>query len=389
MAKQKIKRVFCSSIAGSNEKLYLKKFKKYCEERGKDVEVWHHGKIMLEMAKKDYPHINQYSLINFPESTIRSLRAAAFESIFKRMDKKKVVIIDAHMTLWVKGWGEPAINSYYLSKFNPDLYVQIYDLPLNIYKRLTKSDKIMDESKPTLEELFRWHNLEMHTNQILAQEHQRPFYFIAHSQPPSTLYNIIFEPKKIPVYQAYPVTHMFKDAAKVKLIKDHIKKLNEIATVFDPGGVELFIPDDSYRGFKNHYDAKFDLEKFVDWKGLLHYLKKKTGASDDKKTAKVIREALISFLEAQGKKIMDTEIVKRDIQLIDQSKMIIVYFPEFIYSSGVEFEINYAAKTGKPVWIIKPKKYAGPFTEYNCDREFDSPEECRKALQEMIESGKI
>jgi hypothetical protein len=69
--------------------------------------------------------------------------------------------------------------------------------------------------------------------------------------------------------------------------------------------------------------------------------------------------------------------------------MIIVYFPEFIYSSGVEFEINYAAKTGKPVWIIKPKKYAGPFTEYNCDREFDSPEECRKALQEMIESGKI
>jgi adenylate kinase len=388
MEEQKIKRVFCSSIAGSNEKIYLEKFKRYCENHGKEVEIFHHGQIMLELAKREYPHINKYNLINFPESSIKSLRAAAFEHIFSQMSKKKVTIIDAHVSLWIKGAGEPAINSYYLSKFDPDMYVQIFDLPINIYKKFAMDDEILPENKPSLEELFRWHNLEMHTNKILAQEHQKPFYLIAHSQPASTLYNLIFEPRKIPIYQCYPVTHMFKKKDKMKLIQDHISKMNEIATVFDPGAVELFIPDGSGRIFRRYYDAELDMKKFIKWPRVLNWLKK-IGGAKNKKMKELAKEVMCYLLEAHNMRLMDTEIVKRDMQLIDQSKMVVVYFPELIYSSGVEFEINYAAKTGKPVWIIKPPGYAGPFTEYNCDRAFNSPEECRKALKKLIDSGKV
>ncbi len=319
--------IFCNGIAGCGEKEYLEKFRALCEEKGKDVRVHDLGEKILEIGRKDYPELGKYDLMGFPESTVNAWRAAAFESISSEMDDDADVhVLDAHASFWVKNGPEPAINTSYLQEVDPDVYVQIVDYEPDIRDRLQDNPELPDERKPSLEEVIRWQEVERYTNRILSDFHRRPFYVLARQHPAASLYDIAFD-ERPKIYTSFPITNL--DRESLNEIGEYVDRLREHAVVFDPIEIDVREIDDD-----------------------------------------------------RVEELINNHTVKRDQQFIDQADMVIVNFPEMVYSSGVEYEVNYASRTGKPVWIIKPEGNAGPFTDFNCEREFNSEEACFEALQE-------
>lgn len=323
--------VFCTGIAGCGEKDYLEQFEALCTERGKEVTVHALGKKILEIGRKDYPSLGKYDLMEFPESTVSAWRAAALEALIGEMrGSEGVHVLDAHASFWVKNGPEPAINTSYLNELNPDVYVQIIDYEPAIHERLHDTPDLPEERQLSLEEVIRWQETERYTNRLLADHHQKEFYMLAQQHPAETLYNIVFEPDRPKVYQSFPISNVESEEAMERVF-DHVERLREHATVFDP--IEIDVKD-------------FDDDRIM---GLLN-----------------------------------NHTVKRDQQFIRQSDMVIVNFPEIVYSSGVEYEINYASSMGKPVWIIKPDDYVGPFTEYTCERDFSDSKDAIEALQDKF-----
>lgn len=159
--------IFCSGIAGCGEKEYLEKFEKVCRKKGKEVNIFYLGNKILEIGRKDYPHLNKYDLIEFPESTVNAWRAAAFESIKSNMDDSEINIIDSHTSYWIKNGPEPAINTHYLKELDPDMYIQIIDHEPAIKKRIEENEEIPKTEKLSLEEVIRWQEVERYTNRIL------------------------------------------------------------------------------------------------------------------------------------------------------------------------------------------------------------------------------
>jgi len=62
--------------------------------------------------------------------------------------------------------------------------------------------------------------------------------------------------------------------------------------------------------------------------------------------------------------------VVRDLRLIDQSEMNVVFYPTSQMSFGVLSEMIHAHTTGKKVYVIYPFSTLSPFLEYNATRVF-------------------
>jgi hypothetical protein len=243
-------------------------------------------------------------------------------------DESTVHVLDAHASFWIKNGPEPAINPAYLNELEPDLFVQIIDYEPYIYDRLQEKEDLPEEQKPSIEEVIRWQEVERYTNRVLSSNMQKPFYFLAQQHPAESLYSLVFDDDRPKVYKSFPITNL--DDESLEGVKEDVATIREGATVFDPIEIE---------------PQQFDDERI--------------------------------------NQLLYNHTVKRDQQFINQSDLVVVNFPEMVYSSGVEYEINYASRSGKPVWIIKPEGYFGPFTEYNCDREFADVGECMEALRDV------
>ena len=90
-------------------------------------------------------------------------------------------------------------------------------------------------------------------------------------------------------------------------------------------------------------------------------------------------------METSKDDILD-QVVVRDYKLIDQSDMIVVYYPVTTLSAGVLSEINYSFTHNKEVYAIFPQEDISPFFSYYTTKVFKSVEEFISYLEEV---GKI
>ncbi|RLE85689.1 MAG: hypothetical protein DRJ41_00675, partial [Thermoprotei archaeon] len=77
------------------------------------------------------------------------------------------------------------------------------------------------------------------------------------------------------------------------------------------------------------------------------------------------------------------QIVARDYKLIDQSDIVIVYYPVPTLSAGVLSEINYSFTHNKEVYAIFPYEDLSPFFSYYTTGVFKSVEELISYLREI------
>lgn len=196
--------------------------------------------------------------------------------------------------------------------------------------------------------------------EILANICQCHHYIIARNYGPEIIYKLMFEKQLKKVYVSFPITHIKGTPVEkeVKIFRDWVF---ENAIAFDP------------------YCA-------ISEKGLDTLLQ---AAIDDNKPSfevETLGEKL-SLDTSEVQRIMkdiDGQIVFRDFKLIDQSDMVLAFYPtdqkgKPILSSGVERELEYGRDHGKDVYLICNSPNLSPFIR--CKKVFKTFEEAKKLFK--------
>jgi adenylate kinase len=315
--------ILSSGIAGCGEKVYFKKFVEYCKKKGKKVKLISVTEKVLEIASKTHPEIDRYNLLNFPRTARDAWYQIAFKSILEELRKGYINLVNIHVTYWWKEGPDEVVKAYLLNEFfkklDPLFFIQIVDTAERIKERV---DKVVEHigRALSLEDIYRWQDMESFTVEIFASTNKKQLYLIPQAESGDVLYRLTFS-KDPKVYISFPMSHLRK-TEKTKL-ENFIKRLNQLAIVFNPEKIE----------------------EFPGYPGRL-------------------------------KRIASDATVKKDFRLIAQSDFVIAYFPKLVHSAGVISEMNFASSIGKKVFLIWPFKKYSPFISQPTQRMFNSPEEC-------------
>jgi len=334
-----MKNIIVTGIAGSGEREYFEKFTRYCSEHGLKVNIISITEAVVEAARKSNPNVNRYNLLSFPKTTREAWYQNAFNSILQeKLVEDAVNIVSIHISYWWKNGPEQVIRADILNSFlnavDSIFYVQIIDSVIRIKERLNKVAEHVGMGLME-EDIFRWQDIEYYLTITFAQINKKNLYVIAAGQPADTLYRLILDEKTLKIYVSFPMTHL-KNKSERRKIEEFVEKLNRTAIVFNPASIE-------------------DYQYFTS--GTL--------------------------------KVLSGEMtVKRDYRLIDQSDMVVAYFPRVIHSSGVMLEMDYASSTAKPVYLIWPSKEYSPFTIYPVRKIFFSIEDCLAEVSTIAERKK-
>lgn len=364
--------VFATGISGSGRLDFLKAAEAESGGRLKVVDV---GERMFRKSEELGIRIPEGKILDMDPFALDYLRAVTFEELLKDVDRYRGpdspedLVISTHVCFRWKKHLVPAFNLYYLYRINPDVYVTIVDNAHAIKARL---ERTRWRGRLSLKDIVVWRDEETFITEILAAYTRKPFYLLARREPPSLLLDILYRVEKrrargeepaLKAYLSYPITHVLSEPEHFRL-KDEIKEALRRAgiAVFDP----ITIDEAALVGLAENAlrEGADSLEVEVDGCRL--------------------KLSVQEVLDARGD-ILD-QIVARDYKLIDQSDVIIVYYPTTVVSPGVLNEIHYGFTHNKDVYAIFPHEVRSPFFEYYTTRIFKSHEEL---IEYLSASGRL
>ncbi|MCS7123228.1 MAG: AAA family ATPase [Candidatus Aenigmarchaeota archaeon] len=326
--------VLATGIAGCGKPRYLREFEKFCFENGKNCKVVSIGDLMFQAAEEIGIKVKEEKILNLPRTTLRTLISLAFERCLIEYSQRKsnydLMIISTHASYWWKNGPEHAFDISFLNKIKIDIYVTFINDIVRIRDKIY-SDPKWGREIIKVSEIITWQELEIYTTEIMAMLQNKSFYVFHVDYPLQTFYDMIFS-NKPKIYTSFPMT-FFKSTYKVRKF---INFLQKYAVVFSP----------SLEEDKGKFEEKIPINQLRNW------------------------------------------IVRKDYKLIDQSDILVAYFPEIIHSPGVEKEISYAHTSNKEVWLIFPQKKLSPFTPYYSDKIFNSFNQFKKFFLKFIKQSK-
>jgi adenylate kinase len=388
-------RVFCTGISGSGRIEYLEMLQEYAQKKNEPIRLFDVGEMMLRRARSLGLTIKEEKILDTPPATLDSLRASVFEEILgettrvealaslrsrilelveerkkklalektvieeieKEMGAKETCIVASHGCFRWKKALIRAFDPHYLEKLTPDLYVTIIDNALSTKLRLDSREHW--KGKLSLKEILMWRDEEVFLTRILARYQEKPHYIITVDQPVETLLNLIVKPEMNKSYLSYPITHMMKHGfGKVKKFANRLRKKS---VVFDPysirdreliGALSESKKKNTLKGHFFDFETRRAMDVRLELKDDAVYYE--TDSLKGTCDLKEIKEA---------EQDIDDQILQRDYALIDQSDMVVVYYPpEAPLSPGVISEMVYGFSNNKEVnalWL--PKEDPSPF----------------------------
>jgi len=333
-------KVICTGTSGSGKLEYLRGALAASETLGKKIYLFNVGDLMFKKADELESPTSPEKILDLSPSTLRSLRAAVFEEILKKAEKVENCVISTHACFRWKNYLMPAFDVHYLNELKPDLYITLIDSILNVSKRLEESP--VWRGRLSLKDILIWRDEEIFVTRMMASYQRKPYYVVAGEQPPSTVYNLMFRPEVPKIYLSFPITLMHSDAAKMQEVREFRDRLRGHFEVFDPLAVE-------------------DTE-------LTYGVSKEEAKGYD--LAEIDPEFAIT--PSERGEIADQTVI-RDYMLIDQSDMVVVYYPTDKTSPGVLCEIIYGSTNNKEVYAIF-KERVSPFLKFHCTKVFADQE---------------
>lgn len=350
--------VLGTGITGSGRAKYLSVTKDYAGERGRVVDLIDVGPEMFTKASSLRVEIPGDKILDLDETALRFLRATVFEGIVHRIDRfrgdesNEDLYISLHMSFRWKKVLMPAFDYYYLTKVAPDVLITVIDSVGNIRRRIDNDPELHPwRGKLTVKELLIWQDEEMFITKMVADILDRHFYIVPSSNidfkepDPSMLYDLLYEvelplmrrekPRKRRAYLSYPMTHVEDKEEFNKMKNEFFSKLrkNNII-VFDPIMVEDYALLDSIEGMDDDEETVY-IEMF-----------------DVEIPIREIKEARDYIIDST---------VYRDYRFIDQSDMVIVFYPTSKLSAGVLSEMNYGFTHMKKVYTYFTESDVSPF----------------------------
>jgi adenylate kinase len=331
-------RVVCTGSSGSDRMGYLQEVKEIAQGAGVELELFNVGDMMLQKACDMGSPISREKILDLPSSTLGWLRGIVLEEIVHRADEHENTIIATHTCFRWKKFLSTAFDTYYLARLNPDLYVTITDDYDAIRRRLNDTQQWRDRLE--LWEILVWRDEEFFITKMLAQYYRKPHYLIAREEPPHILFDTMLRPDCKKAYLSFPITAIEKDQPeKIEETQRFLAELRKHLVVFDP----------------------------LAMKELEH--------------ARRLYEKQDPEIDSEIMRILEDQTVARDYQLIDQSDMVIVYYPVREPSPGVLSELIYGFSHDKEVYMVFPYQIS-PFLQFYCTKIFPTGKQLIDYLQE-------
>jgi len=363
--------IICTGITESDRIGCLEATKAYAQAHGQDLRIINAWEVAQEISREP---IDKGTILNRPESYRQQLFEDAYREISCRLDvirrsekpgNKQFVVIATHTTFFWRSTYLEAFPEHLLTTLKPDLFVTIIH-NLKDIKHNLDHDPYHRFEDMTLADILHWRDREVTNTSAWARNFRKRHFRIAHNEPPETLYGVIFRPKAKKIYASYPMSHVSKrqrDAAS-ELISE-LRRRGYV--VFDPGSID---------------DAGY-----VDQ--LLSQRTDKEPATGNTK------DELGSLADNVG-----DQTVKLDYLLIDQSDLVVVYYPSVTYekyikergkvvasmyvplSAGVICEMVHGHYEGKKVYAVwLPREAPSPFFRYHCQKVFKSKKQLMQYLK--------
>ncbi len=331
-------RVVCTGSSGSDRMGYLDGVQELARQTGVPLEVCNVGDMMLQKARDIGSPVSREKILDLPSSSLEWLRGTVFEEIVRKAAGHENTIVATHTCFRWRKFLSPAFDTYYLSRLDPDFYVTIIDDYDAIQRRLDETEQWRDRLQ--LREILVWRDEESVITKILAQHFRKPCYLIAREEPPDILFNLMFTPDRKKAYLSYPITAIEKEQPEqLERAQDFLIELRKYLTVFNPL-------------------AMTELER-----------------------ARRLNQSNDSEITVDIMKMLEDQTVARDYQFIDQSDMVIVYYPVREPSPGVLSELIHGFSHDKEVYMIFPYEIS-PFLQFYCTKIFQTGEELIHYLQE-------
>jgi adenylate kinase len=228
-----------------------------------------------------------------------------------------------------------------------DMYITLIDGCVPVYARQQHHSEWRGHL--SLAEIAIWRDFETSLTQMLAEYEGKPFYLLAREEPAEALYRLCMQPRAKTVYLSYPITAILKENAE--LIKSALAVGDQLRdagfVVFNPLAVE-----DIGEALGNYdIDVPLPEDQF---------------------------EAARPYIESQ--------IIGRDFQLIDQSDLVAVYYPTEKLSPGVLSEMMHARDRRIPVYMCGFPGAISPFLGILYQEAFQTPEQMVGRLIELRDS---
>ncbi len=331
-------KVVCTGSSGSDRMGYLQSVREIAQKAGLELELFNVGDMMLQKASDMGSPVSREKILDLPSSTLAWLRGTVLEEIVRRVDEHENSIIATHTCFRWKKFLSPAFDTYYLGQLNPDFHITVTDDYDAIRDRLEQTDQW--KGRLQLWEILVWRDEEFFITKLLAQYYRKPHYVIAREEPADILFNLMFRPDCKRAYLSFPITAIEREQPeKIEETQRFLAELRKYLVVFDPLAIKEL---ESARRLYQQEDAEIDAE--------------------------IMR-------------ILEDQTVARDYQLIDQSDMVIVYYPVREPSPGVLSELIYGFSHDKEVYMVFPYEIS-PFLQYYCTKIFSTGEELIDYLQE-------
>lgn len=361
------------------------------------------GQIMLNRARDLGLVVRTETILDMAPEALQELRAIAFTEVANDpalWEPDLCTILVTHACFWWKGHLIPGLDTHYLKLLfdetrrrmpPPDqtavqetlpglrlappvrpegiFYVTIVDSVYQIQRRLNETEQW--RGKLDSAEVIAWQEQEVFISKMFAAYERVPHYLIAHDEPVKTLFDLICF-KRSRIYLGYPITNLRREgqARLIEMAREFGQRLRDHFVVFDP----LSVKDEEAAAFAKIGDEEFDQQfsaeqqaEILAWAGSLEQVRSWAQGLGDHTRLQLARATVV-----------------RDLRLIDQSHMNVVFYPTSQMSFGVLSEMIHAHTTGKKVYILYPFQSISPFLEFYAtgvhtpkpdERDPETPEE--------------
>jgi hypothetical protein len=308
--------IFVTGISGSGIRIFLDRMVENAEKHGHTTMRHDIGHIMHKHAEVDRLNVQWEKILDAEPIAFGLLRALAFQEVAYQVNSnpRTLHIIDLHLSFRWKAHLTQGFAPHILEPFRSHarLFINVLEDLVKVQERLME----MSWGKREILELLVWRDEELFLADLYADIcGLERSYAIAAAEPPSILENLIWHPDLNKVYLSFPITKLVEDPDAHKEVRDFRDSIREFLIVFDPWAIKDY--DETYK----------------------------------RPEMKLLRPEIGDVTE------------ERDYRFIDQADALVAYYPRNVSSKGVDAEMRYAHKTGKPIFLYKPDlgEELGPF----------------------------
>lgn len=329
--------VICTGISKIDKVPFLRELAEEGKRRGARVEVHDVGSMLLRKAEILGVPYRDEKILDAPEVTLKTLRAAVFEEILKNLAPDRLGLISLHACFRWGGILLSGFDPYYLNLLKPTLFLTLVDDLRKIEERMAESRQW--RGRLTRGEIIDWQNTETFVTQTMSAFLNRPFYLIPKAQPVESLWKLVVRPDRPKAYISYPISALYKKDSPVD-------------------AEEFFAEVRAFRDFASRFLVVFDPMSIKD-------LDMDPARADEEEAA-----------------LLKKVTVWRDFSFINQSDIVIVYNPHGLDSPGVNDEVYHGFSNNKDVYLYYAGGSRSPFLESKTTRIFGDLSEMKEFLTE-------